>query len=197
MTTLNGLPRSWDSFMQGICARKKLVKFNRLWEECSQEEAWIVAWEENMGSEYQALIVHSKKGRRRSHHSKGKDPHHTDNSRRDLSKMRCYTYDERGNFAKDYLKNKVHSHKKNGNKRRHHAHATEDDEPSKKRTRYESESSSSEDEYVLIFSLTGNITHGSTDWLIDRIQGILCETFKTSITSQGEARRWLPISNKR
>ena len=33
MTTLNGLPRTWDSFIQGICSRKKLVKFNRLWEE--------------------------------------------------------------------------------------------------------------------------------------------------------------------
>ena len=33
MTTLNGLPRSWDSFIQGICARKKLVKFSRLWED--------------------------------------------------------------------------------------------------------------------------------------------------------------------
>ena len=33
MTTLNGIPRSWDSFIQGICARKKLVKFNRIWEE--------------------------------------------------------------------------------------------------------------------------------------------------------------------
>ena len=54
MTTLNGLPRSQDSFIQGICSRKKLVKFNRLWEECSQEEARITAWEENMGSEYQA-----------------------------------------------------------------------------------------------------------------------------------------------
>ena len=37
MTTLNGLPRSWDSFIQGIYARKKLIKFSRLWEECSQE----------------------------------------------------------------------------------------------------------------------------------------------------------------
>ena len=50
MTTLNGLPRSWDSFIQGICARKKLVKFSILWEECSQEEAWIATPEENMGS---------------------------------------------------------------------------------------------------------------------------------------------------
>ena len=51
--------------------------------------------------------------------------------------------------------------------RRHHSHAVEDDEPSRKRSRYESEDSSSEDEYVLISALTGNITHGSDDWLID------------------------------
>ena len=30
MTTLNGLPRSWESFIQGIYARNKLVKFNKL-----------------------------------------------------------------------------------------------------------------------------------------------------------------------
>ena len=51
--------------------------------------------------------------------------------------------------------------------RRHHAHAAEDDELSRKRSRYESEDYSSEEEYVLISSLTGNITHGSDDWLID------------------------------
>ena len=39
MTTMNGLPRSWDSFIQGIYARNKLVKFSRLWEKCSQEGA--------------------------------------------------------------------------------------------------------------------------------------------------------------
>ena len=61
MTTLNGLPRSWDSFIQGICARNNLVKFSRLWEECSQEEAQIAAQEENMGNEDQALTVYSKK----------------------------------------------------------------------------------------------------------------------------------------
>ena len=55
--TLNGLPRSWDSFIQGICARNKLVKFNRLWEECSQEEAQIAEQEEKMGSEDQALKI--------------------------------------------------------------------------------------------------------------------------------------------
>ena len=43
MTTLNGLPMSWDSFVQGICARRKLITFSRLWEECSQEEAQLIA----------------------------------------------------------------------------------------------------------------------------------------------------------
>ena len=72
-----------DSFIQGICARKKLVKFRRLWEECSQEEARIVAQEDKMGSEDQALTVHSKKGRRKPHHFKGKNPDHRDNNRKD------------------------------------------------------------------------------------------------------------------
>ena len=39
MTTLNGLRRSWDSFIQVILTKDKLTKFNRLWEECTQEEA--------------------------------------------------------------------------------------------------------------------------------------------------------------
>ena len=29
MTTLNGLPRSWDSFIQGICARRNMI--NLIW----------------------------------------------------------------------------------------------------------------------------------------------------------------------
>ena len=27
MTTLNGLPRDWEAFIQGICSRRKLTKF--------------------------------------------------------------------------------------------------------------------------------------------------------------------------
>ena len=127
MTTLNGLPRSWDSFIQGICARKKLVKFSKLWEECSQEEARIAAREENMGIEDQSLTVHSKKNKRNNYHSKGKSSH----SRKDLSTIRCYTCDEKGHISK-FFPNKRNLRKK-GNKRRHHSHAARDDEPSTKR----------------------------------------------------------------
>ena len=95
MTTLNGLPRSWDSVIQGIFSRKKLINFSRLWEECSQEEARIVSREENMGNEGQALIVHSKKSRRDNHHHQGKHSHHKNNFlRMDSSRLRCYTCDE-------------------------------------------------------------------------------------------------------
>ena len=34
MTTLNGLPRDWEAFIRGICSRRKLTKFRKLWEEC-------------------------------------------------------------------------------------------------------------------------------------------------------------------
>ena len=160
MTTLNGLPRSWDSFIQGVCAKKNLVKFNRLWEECSQEEARIAAREEKMGSEDQGLTIQSKKNRRSHYYSKGKISH----SRKDLNTIRCYTCDDKGHISK-FCHNKRNLRKKN--KRRYHAHAAEDDEPSTKRIRQESDDSSSEDEYVLISALTGTISHGSNDWLID------------------------------
>ena len=115
-----------------------------------------------MGSEDQALTVQSRKTR--SSHHRGKHSHQRNNFRnpRDRSKYICYACDERGHFAKDCPRNKSSSHKKKGNKRRHHAHAAEDDEPSTKRNKQVSD-----EEFVLISALTGTITHGSNDWIID------------------------------
>ena len=103
-----------------------------------------------MGSEDQALTVHSKKRRRDYHHPKGKHSHQKDNPRRynrDLSKLRCFTCDERGNFARDCPRNKRNSHKKK-EKRKHHAHTVEDDDPPKKRVKPESEDSSSDEDML-------------------------------------------------
>jgi hypothetical protein len=41
MTTLIGLTRPWDAFIQTICARKEKLQFDSLWEECVQEEARV------------------------------------------------------------------------------------------------------------------------------------------------------------
>jgi hypothetical protein len=40
---LRGLPRSWEPFVQGICAREKLPDFDRLWTDCIQEETRLVS----------------------------------------------------------------------------------------------------------------------------------------------------------
>ena len=64
MTTLNGLPREWDSFIRGISARRKLTKFSKLWEECVQKEGrWSNREEKLKEDEDQALVVHTKNGR--------------------------------------------------------------------------------------------------------------------------------------
>ena len=120
-----------------------------------------------MGSEDQALIVQSKKSR--TYHHKGKHSRQKKNTRKynkDLSKYICYTCYERGHPTRDFPRNKDRSHKRKRNKKRHHAHGVEDDETSVKRIKQDSDDSSSDEEYVLISSLMGNITHGSNDWLI-------------------------------
>ena len=121
---------------KGVYARKKLVKFSRLWEECSQEEARIAAREEKMGSEDKSLTIHSKKGIRENHHNQNKHSHQKNNFvRRDPSKLKYYTCDERGHFARSCSMNKSGSKKNKNSKRRHHAHTAEDDDPPRKRVK--------------------------------------------------------------
>ena len=121
-----------------------------------------------MGNEDQALTTHTKNNKREhSHHKKEKHNHQNQRDnlrrpRRDLSNVRCYTCDEKGYFFRDCPKNK-----RKKNSKRHHAHTAEDDEPPKKRTKVDSEDSSRDEEYVLISALTGTISHGSNDWLVD------------------------------
>jgi hypothetical protein len=38
-TTLNGFPTFWIPFVQGVCARSKLPKFDKLWADCTHEES--------------------------------------------------------------------------------------------------------------------------------------------------------------
>ena len=103
-----------------------------------------------------------------------------------MSKFIFYTCDERGHLARDFPRNKDISHKRKGKKKRHRAHAAEDDEPSKKRIKQDSDDSSSDEEYIFIFALTGNITHGSNDWLIDSCDSKHMTGFKDSFVRLSE-----------
>jgi len=61
-TTLNGFPSSWDPFVQGICARGKLSKFDKLWTDCTYEESRLISKSQKTNDEEnQALVAHVKK----------------------------------------------------------------------------------------------------------------------------------------
>ena len=41
MIALRGLPQSWKTFRQGVCAQSKLPKLGRLKDDCIQEESML------------------------------------------------------------------------------------------------------------------------------------------------------------
>ena len=68
MTTLNGLPPYWESFIQTISGRTKFPKFDKIWEECTQEETRIAAHQRIHGTqleENQSFVSQIKKGKGR------------------------------------------------------------------------------------------------------------------------------------
>ena len=59
ITTLNGLPGSWDS--RNVC-QKEMITFNRIQEECTQEEDRHIINGENMrATKDQALMMRNMK----------------------------------------------------------------------------------------------------------------------------------------
>ena len=117
--------------------------------------------EKKMGTtDDQALAVYTRKNFKKKekkenfHHNKKKDKK-LKKTKRDLSNVRCYTCDEKGHLERDCPIQK----------RRHHAHIVEDDEPTNKI--FKREKDDSDEEYVIISTLVGTITHRSNDWLED------------------------------
>ena len=95
--TLNGLPREWDSFIGGICARRRLIELNKIWEECVQEEGRIENREENLNyNEDQDLATHTKNGRnkRKDQGPPSRRPYEFKSNKkpiRDYSSFECYS----------------------------------------------------------------------------------------------------------
>jgi hypothetical protein len=61
---LNGLTKSWEPFIMGISPREKLPKWERLWDDCIQEETRRESRTSKQGGdENLALINKTKKGK--------------------------------------------------------------------------------------------------------------------------------------
>ena len=96
-----------------------------------------------------------EEGEKQNFHHKNKKEKKQNKTERDPSNARCYTCDEKGNFARGFpIK-----------KKRHHAHVSKDDEPKNKIFRREKDDF--DEEYMIISTLIGTISHGSNDWLVD------------------------------
>ena len=135
MTTLNGLPRECDSFIRGICDRRKLTKFNKLWEECVKEEGRIVNREEKINDNWdQALATHIKNGRNKRK-SQGSSPRRSPDfnkkPRRDYSSFECYSCHKMGHIYRHCTLKKYQLKKKN---QKYHAHASKENESNKERS---------------------------------------------------------------
>jgi hypothetical protein len=112
-----------------------------------------------MPDEDQSLATHTRKGNKKKEHYLSKK---FKMGQRGNSKIRCYYFQELGHFVRDFpLIMEIQSKKES---KRHQDHTTEDDEPPKK---VAEKDESSDEDYVLISTLIGIVTHGSDTWLID------------------------------
>jgi hypothetical protein len=150
-TTLNGFPSSWDAFVQGICARRKLSKFDKLWSDYTQEESRLMSKPQKINDEdNQALVSHVKKRKERRNNSPKKNRRSIPNHKKDVSKIRCFNCQKLGHIAYKCPQGK--------GKIKHHAHAHA---PNMESTSQKKTKESKDEEHVFVSSLAGTITQGS------------------------------------
>ena len=108
---LRGLPDSWESFIQSVSGRSKMPKYDRLWVDCSEEEARLAAKHGNAYDENEALVARSshpagkKKFVRKDFYIRDHDDRRYDSlsssrnrDRRDYSKVQCFGCKELGHI---------------------------------------------------------------------------------------------------
>jgi hypothetical protein len=126
-TTLNGFPTFWIPFVQEVCARSKLPKFDKLWEDCTHKESRLADQHKRLiVDEEEALIAQKNKRSSFRRNNKEANSIRVPDKKRDVSKIRCYNCQKLGHFSYDCPQGK--------GKRKHQAHVAEGEEspPSKK-----------------------------------------------------------------
>jgi len=107
-TTLNDFPSYWNAFIQGICTRIKLPKFDKLWTEYTKEESRLISKSQKTNDEEnQALAARVKKKKEGRNHSPKKNKRSSvPDYKQDVSKIRCYTCQKLGHFSYQFPQGK-------------------------------------------------------------------------------------------
>jgi hypothetical protein len=61
---LNGLPKSWEPFVKGVCAQENLQNWQWLWDDCIQEETWEESKEDKQEDEEEENLFFFSKTRK-------------------------------------------------------------------------------------------------------------------------------------
>jgi hypothetical protein len=126
-TTLNGFPTFWIPFVQGVCARSKLPKFDKLWADCTHGESRLADQQNRLiVDEEEALTVQKNKRSSFRRNNKEANSVRVPDDKKDVSKIRCYNCQKLGHFSYYCPQGK--------GKRKHQAHMAKEEEspPSKK-----------------------------------------------------------------
>jgi hypothetical protein len=98
---LNGFPTSWEPFVKGIYVQENLPDFERLWDDCIQEQ---IRMESKVGKkdgeENLVLFGQPNKGRGKGPNmGKGKSEESTSQPRKDSSKIKCFSCHKHSHYA--------------------------------------------------------------------------------------------------
>jgi hypothetical protein len=126
-TTLNGFPTFWIPSVQGLCARSKLPKFDKLWADCTHKESRLADQQKRLIVDEEEALT-AQKNKRSSFRKNNKEANsvRVPDKNKDVSKIKCYNCQKLGHFSYDCPQGK--------GKRKYQAHVAEEEEspPSKK-----------------------------------------------------------------
>jgi hypothetical protein len=156
----DGLPSSWETFLSSVSGREIQPTFERLWDDCLQEESRTATRSEPTKEEHLALASRfkgKKKGSQRKPNTKGTFK----GKSIDTSNIKYFSCNKLGHFAKDYC-----FRKKYPRKGKHHASTTEGDE-SKRKQKSPSNEKENKKEYYLVSALSSSVFTWPKTWLVD------------------------------
>jgi hypothetical protein len=161
----DGLLSSCEAFLSSVSGREIQPMFERLWHDCLQEESRIATRSEPTKEEHSTLPSRFKGKKKYTFQKISQRKPNTKGTFKgksiDTSKIKCFSCNKLGHFAKHCW-----FRKKYPRKEKHHASTTKDDE-SKRKQKIPSNEKENRKEYYLVYALSSSVFTRSKTWLVD------------------------------